>query len=645
MLKKSMEIHHNGTGILIAEPERDPLEGPPPRRGELLEALRAMILSVSGWRKVFSSDGDEESFSPHIDGSHRFLVAAAALAFSEDLLEKTAGRAPTVYTACDARPTGPQILDVMSRIMLAMGLRLRPLFISPAPELMATVKLDEQADGFVYVSASHNPIGHNGIKFGGAEGTVFGGQRSRDLITRFRSLLEDPSTIDRLSDLSARLPVAEYADRLSQSQELKERAMADYRRFSRTVFCATDEIQRQDEIFRSLTEALQRHPIGVVAELNGSARGCSIDGDFLREFGVRVALYNDRPGEVVHRIVPEGAGLDLCRQVLERAHRDDPAHILGYVPDNDGDRGNLVYIKRKEGKAYPIPAQSLFALTVLSELLYQEELAVEALRGGAEPRPKAVVVNGPTSMVIEKIADYFDARVFRAEVGEANVVSLAAELRRRSYDVRILGEGSNGGNITHPAGVRDPLNTLLSIIRLLSFRDQQAPFQAFRRWCELRGLPESTARDFSIEEVLSSLPSFSTTSAYEPEALMRISCQDHGVLKTNYEKVFSRQWERKREELKTTYDICSWREVNYEGTTAREGVGPEFRSPEARGGLKIIFSNHRGEDSDFLWMRGSGTEPVFRVLVDSQGEDSGRHDYLLQWHRSMIAEADELSTR
>jgi phosphomannomutase len=41
-----------------------------------------------------------------------------------------------------------------------------------------------------------------------------------------------------------------------------------------------------------------------------------------------------------------------------------------------------------------------------------------------------------------------------------------------------------------------------------------------------------------------------------------------------------------------------------------------------------------------LWMRGSGTEPVFRVMADVEGLNTALHDRLLGWHRAMLNEAD-----
>jgi phosphomannomutase len=39
-------------------------------------------------------------------------------------------------------------------------------------------------------------------------------------------------------------------------------------------------------------------------------------------------------------------------------------------------------------------------------------------------------------------------------------------------------------------------------------------------------------------------------------------------------------------------------------------------------------------------MRGSGTEPVFRIMADVEGANLHLHDSLLEWHRAMLTEAD-----
>jgi phosphomannomutase len=77
--------------------------------------------------------------------------------------------------------------------------------------------------------------------------------------------------------------------------------------------------------------------------------------------------------------------------------------------------------------------------------------------------------------------------------------------------------------------------------------------------------------------------------------------------------------------------------VNYEGT--RAFPGPGGRSGAERGGLRVVFSDRDGLDRGSVWMRGSGTEPVFRVLADCEGDDEGLLDSLITWQRELVSTA------
>jgi hypothetical protein len=71
-----------------------------------------------------------------------------------------------------------------------------------------------------------------------------------------------------------------------------------------------------------------------------------------------------------------------------------------------------------------------------------------------------------------------------------------------------------------------------------------------------------------------------------------------------------------------------WYELNNERTTSRNGVGPEMRTGRQSGGLKMVFTDSAGTDIGFLWMRGSGTEPVFRVMAEIPGRQTRGRDGL-----------------
>ncbi len=599
-----MIYKHLETGFPIADPHLDPLAQPLPTVEELEATYQRMIISTSGWRKIFAPSGDEEDASDHILFTDAFLIALATEAFYRNF------KPETVIIGMDTRPTGPAIADVVCRILLAHGVSVKHLFISAAPEIMAYSAYHPE-DHFFYISASHNPIGHNGFKFG-SKGGVANTEQATSAIAVFRTLLTDKNSLTLVQELSARVDPAHYQKVLKNIAKEKTRALEAYEQMILDTAAGS-----QDDMVAALRQDIEKNPIGIVAELNGSARSLSIDQSFLKGLGVRTHFINDVPRHIVHGIVPEGKNLELCRQALEKAHATDSAFVLGYVPDNDGDRGNIVYADAETGKTHILGAQELFALVARIELTLSKQKQI----------PQAIAVNGPTSLMIDTIAEELGVKVFRSEVGEANVVALAEQKREEGYVVRILGEGSNGGNITYPSRVRDPLNTLVSLIKLLS-----SP----QRFKAITGL----STNLSLAAALRSLPKRTITGSFSPEGVMQISTTDHGKIKAAYERIFVQEFAQRRDELVQRFNIYTWREEQMEGISMRIGMGPDYRKPPMRGGLKIVFSDQQGNDTDFIWMRGSGTEAVFRIMADAKGLDQERHDYLLAWHRTMVEAAD-----
>ena len=543
-----------------------------------------MILSASGWRAVFSDDGDENSMSEKLSRSGELICTAVAAAFAGSFgLEK----GDRILLARDARPTGKAICDISAKTLTYLGLDVRYAGICSAPETMAeSVMGDYRA--FYYVSASHNPAGHNGFKFG-RDGGVFGQKEIEPAIELLRKIVKDEHTLKNLySDICN-----EYSGDFPEKAELKKKSLEDYSRFICNTTCpdgSIDELRRQ----------IAKKGIGICADLNGSARAVSVDSTFLSWMGFKTRFINNEAGKIVHGIIPEGKNLEQCRTLLERLHSEDPDFVLGYVPDNDGDRGNVVYIAR-DGKARVIQAQEVFALCVESVLRYSSKSGVANL---------AVAVNGPTSMRIDEIASAYGAGTFRAEVGEANVVNLADSLRERGYNVPILGEGSNGGNITYPAKVRDPMNTLMCLTRIL--------------------LTDS------IDSAYEKLPPYTTTSVTDERAILHLKTQDYRSLKKYYEELFPTEFDTKREFL-SKYGITGWKEYQTEGIVERCEAGNGDR-----GGLKICLCNADEEKLAYIWMRPSGTEPLFRIICDVRGNGEASvslHNFLIEWQKELILKA------
>jgi phosphomannomutase len=638
-------ILHPATRFPVGDPDLLPLrEDRLPSAEEVGAAASSLILSASGWRKVFAKGGDEESPSETVGAADLVLAGAAAIAFAGLLRSSSTERDPALLVGIDSRPTGPAIADSMIRVFLGLGLSPRYLFIVAAPEIMAYARPGGDPEGgvagFCYVSASHNPQGHNGLKFGlASSGGVLGAADSAALIASYRGLLADRSLAARVLSLMEAAEPREVARVFSLCSSWKRRSVSAYTLFAREIVSGTDEPEAQEALFERMADEAARRRVGVVAELNGSARCLSIDRDFLEGLGVLVKSVNDRPRAFAHRIVPEGESLLQAERELEAARAEDPAFALGYVPDCDGDRGNLV-VAGRSGKARAVEAQEVFALSCvaeLSQLAGDGRLRARAQAGSA-PTRAAVVVNDATSMRIEAIARAFGAEVHRAETGEANVVGLAASLRARGYVVRILGEGSNGGNITHPSAVRDPLATLGAALKLLLLRGSDGDEGLFRIWMRKSGRTEAYDPDFGIDDILASLPAFATTSVFESRAALRVGSVDQPALKARYATAFAREWEEKRPELERRFGIVSWEAFSTRGQV-EEKVGLDFGA-SGKGGLRVVFSGADGRPRAFLWMRGSGTESAFRIMADVEGGTPGDEAYLLSWHESMVRRAD-----
>ncbi|MBQ4379063.1 MAG: phosphoglucomutase [Treponema sp.] len=605
-----------------------------------------MITSASGWRKVFAVSGDENDSTSKISENDRILAAISAEVFSDYILEKS--KNPVVILGQDTRPTGRAICEAMLPILVSKGISVKyPGFIA-APEIMAYGKT---ASGFIYISASHNPIGHNGIKFGLDDGGVLNGTENAKLVKALNEICASESEIERIkailnqkkSPKTAETPEEarnEANEIIAQSQKAKVEAKNAYAAFSKEVISASADSAGQEKLFSKIKESLSKNPLGIVADMNGSARTLSIDTKIFRDLGISYYGLNDEPGKIVHAIIPEPENLVWCAGEMERLQGEGHSEVkLGYMPDCDGDRGNIVFWNEKSKKAEVLKAQEVFALSVLSELSYMKYL--DEVTGGNASKNLAVAANCPTSMRIDEITKSFGAKLFRAEVGEANVVNLARKKRDEGFTVRILGEGSNGGNITHPAAVRDPLNTIFALVKLLVLRDSDEDGKLvkglFHIWCDSQNLPYKN--DFTLLDVIETLPKYTTTGVAEERAILKIKTTDHSLLKEKFQKIFEEEWTAKKSEMREKYGIENYEAIGTNGTEETRNLADY--SKNGRGGLKILFSDKDKNPLAYIWMRGSGTEPVFRVLCDVKGENPDMERALLDWEREMILRGNE----
>lgn len=579
-----------------------------------------MILSASGWRGVFAASGDENDSSPLISSEGRTAAAAAAEVFADFVRRASGQDAPVVVCAMDSRPTGPAICDAVSRVLLSRGVIVRFAGIAAVNEIMAYAR---KFDGFIYVSASHNPIGHNGIKFGLGGGGVLDAKDNAALAEEFTKKFSAPSAE---SDAAAAIGATRPSDvkwMLAEEPGCKRDAASAYMSFIKNVAAQSGDEKERDEILDAMRKAAERKKICVVADMNGSARSLSIDADFFKSLSIPFFAFNCEAGKIAHGIIPEGRNLDFCAaKVKEILLRGEFDQVIGYMPDCDGDRGNIAFADKKTGEASALSAQDTFALAVLSEL------SGAAFFSKGEKKRRAVVCNCATSMRIDEIAKEFGADVLRCEVGEANVAAAAREARERGIDARVSGEGSNGGFILHPSAARDPLSTVCAVLKILLLDG------LFESWTKKRGLPFN--EDFVISDVVASLPKFATTGASESRAILDVPQERKAALKPRFKKIFEEEWEERKKSLREKYGIASFAAVATNGP--RESPPPDDWN-NGSGGLKILFLGESKEALAFIWMRASGTENVFRILCDVKGGDEGEERELLGWESDMVRKA------
>ncbi|MDD3058300.1 MAG: phosphoglucomutase, partial [Sphaerochaeta sp.] len=215
-----MLVYDTLSHLPIADEQVDALAFPVPSQEALLQALSSMIVSASGWRKVFAQSGDEEDSTDQIRTVDAALTALAALALCRYLGLQAADKDAvlegkpvlaqsdiTILVGLDARPTGRVLGDIVCRTLTSLGCKVRYLFITAAPQIMADCNLHpEEASAFFYISASHNPVGHNGFKFG-SKGGVFSATEAEVLKKHFLTIVqEEDQALAYLQRLSASMP-------------------------------------------------------------------------------------------------------------------------------------------------------------------------------------------------------------------------------------------------------------------------------------------------------------------------------------------------------------------------------------------------------------------------------------------------------
>ena len=584
---------------------------------DIRSASDRMIRSISGWRACMSCDGGDESRDPRLHPAYAVLTIAAAIAFVR--VQRSRDGRDTVILACDTRPTGAELVDTFVRAFTYLGISVRLAGALSVCEAAAITGTDPDAGGLCYVTASHNPQGYNGFKFMNGDGMVLPAEDAAEVIHLFESTVSRWDAFEKLHRIVHHVDPQAVQTVYSHQKKCREDARAAYRSLLEHRVSSPWSFAELKENTRS---------VEVFSDMNGSARCMGPDREFLQDWGMRFRSINDIPGSIAHAIEPEGAALNDCKTRMENA-------LIGYVPDNDGDRGNLV-LNPSRTDAHTLSGQEVFALSVVAELA-MESLRYQKLKNDTR---SAIVVNGPTSLRIERIAAAFDVDVFRSEVGEANVLERARLLREDGYRVPIIGEGSNGGNITFPGTIRDPLSTISSIIRLVAWRptydqsDSSPAAQAFAA-LGIAGDPSLLEPGDILQEILNGLPVFLTTQTTDPSARIEVNRLDHKRLKEAYEALLPDEIRKLKTRSEFTW-LRDYRVHNFEGPDVRTGPGNRNPEGDESGGLAVHLYDEANTARAFVWFRGSRTEPILRIISDIEGNTSAALQILMEMQKRLI---------
>lgn len=354
-----------------------------------------LIISVSGLRGIVGDTLTAE------------IAAQYALAYVGGLPE-----GPIVLTR-DGRGSGRMLADAIATAIAAEGRQVLDADVAATPTTGVLVRSHSAAGG-IQISASHNPIGWNGLKLFGADGRVIPATAGEAVIERFQ----------------AAAPV--------ELPEETSAADANIHRLEETVEDHWKLIEAIVDVERIRTANFR-----VLLDSNHGA-GSLLGRQLLKQLGCQLELFGGTPdGQFAHTPEPTAANLaEISPQVVAREA------VVGFCQDPDADR-----------------------LAVIDELgnyigeEYTLAICVEhVLRQNVGP----VVTNCSTSRMSQDIAEKYGAAFYRSKVGEANVTDLMIE-----HSAVIGGEGNGGTIDPRVVYVRDSFVGMALLLDAMAAREMK----------------------------------------------------------------------------------------------------------------------------------------------------------------------------
>lgn len=329
----------------------------------------------------------------------------------------------SVVIGRDTRASGSELKEAIFAGLESAGItEIIDLNIVTTPTVQIMVR-EKNASGAIMISASHNPIEWNGLKFISSDGIFL----NEIEINKLFALYELQVNFSN-EKLSANSPLA--------------RGDAEGRRQRGSEERNASQIHIQ-KIISALKPTINKNLKVVVDCCSGS--GAIADPVFFEMLGINPIMINEIPDGNFKRTpepLPENLGM-LCEAV--KLHSAD----IGFAQDPDADRLAIVNEKGEPiGEEYTMV---LCAKYILSKLK-KEELV-----------NKKIVTNLSTSRMIDDVGGEYDVEVIRTKIGEVYVSEKMKELGA------VFGGEGNGGAIWPTVGLgRDSLVGMAIILQLMS---------------------------------------------------------------------------------------------------------------------------------------------------------------------------------
>jgi len=327
------------------------------------------MVSVSGVRGRVG-----EALTPEV-------IAKFAAGFGAWALARSGGKA-RVVVGRDSRVSGPMFQPVVHAALQSVGCDVIDVGMVPTPTVQLAVE-HHQADGGLAITASHNPIEWNALKFIAPSGLFLDAAEGAEM----RKIVD------------GNIPRATW-DKLGTVTHDKDAAREHIERILALPFLDVSGIRKKG--FRVGLDCVR-------------GAGGAFMPVLLELLGCKLATINMKPdGRFPRPHEPVAENLGELQKLVQDSHCD-----IGMAVDPDVDRLALV---SDEGVA--IGEDYTLALA-----------AKEVLRH----RKGVIVTNLSTSLIVDDIAREAGTRVIRVSVGEVNVAT-----RMRAENAPVGGEGNGG---------------------------------------------------------------------------------------------------------------------------------------------------------------------------------------------------------